>query len=113
MILYNCLTGLVQLQESGVLHRDIKPSNILLDHNCSVKFCDFGLSRLDANIDCANNFIVSKVINTDNRVDSISTLSESDESDSDEAVRCVDEGHTDGCDTSQSQLTGHIQTRWY
>ena len=27
------------------MHRDIKPANILLKADCSIKFCDFGLSR--------------------------------------------------------------------
>ena len=28
-----------------MLHRDIKPSNILLNANCDLKLCDFGLAR--------------------------------------------------------------------
>ena len=27
------------------MHRDIKPANILMDHDCVVKLCDFGLAR--------------------------------------------------------------------
>ncbi|RHY35192.1 hypothetical protein DYB32_000323 [Aphanomyces invadans] len=29
----------------GVIHRDMKPSNILLNSNCDLKICDFGLAR--------------------------------------------------------------------
>lgn len=27
------------------MHRDMKPSNLLIDGNCAVKICDFGLAR--------------------------------------------------------------------
>ena len=29
----------------GVLHRDLKPANILVNQNCTLKVCDFGLAR--------------------------------------------------------------------
>ena len=29
-----------------VLHRDLKPSNLLLNSNCDLRICDFGLSRI-------------------------------------------------------------------
>ena len=27
------------------MHRDIKPANILIDTECNIKICDFGLAR--------------------------------------------------------------------
>jgi p38 MAP kinase len=37
--------GLKYIHSAGVVHRDLKPSNVLVDENCDVKLCDFGLAR--------------------------------------------------------------------
>ena len=29
----------------GILHRDLKPNNLLMNSDCDLKICDFGLSR--------------------------------------------------------------------
>jgi len=44
-IIYDILVGVDYLHKKGVLHRDLKPGNILINKDCSVKICDFGLSR--------------------------------------------------------------------
>ncbi|TPX48858.1 hypothetical protein SeLEV6574_g01807 [Synchytrium endobioticum] len=44
--LYQMLRGLKYLHSAGVLHRDLKPSNILINENCDLKICDFGLARV-------------------------------------------------------------------
>ncbi|KAL8291960.1 hypothetical protein RQP46_001426 [Phenoliferia psychrophenolica] len=43
--LYQTLRGLKALHSAAVLHRDLKPSNLLLNANCDLKICDFGLAR--------------------------------------------------------------------
>jgi mitogen-activated protein kinase 1/3 len=54
-ILYNMLCTINFIHSCNVMHRDIKPANILINDDCSIKFCDFGLSRtiipVDANDD--------------------------------------------------------------
>ena len=42
---YQVLRGLKYIHSAGILHRDLKPSNLLLNANCDLKICDFGLAR--------------------------------------------------------------------
>jgi len=44
--IYQILRGLKYIHSAHVLHRDLKPSNLLLNANCDLKICDFGLARL-------------------------------------------------------------------
>lgn len=43
---YQILRALKHIHSANVLHRDLKPSNILLNGNCDLKICDFGLARV-------------------------------------------------------------------
>jgi mitogen-activated protein kinase 1/3 len=40
------LRGLRYLHSANVIHRDLKPENILARHDCRLKICDFGLSKV-------------------------------------------------------------------
>ncbi|GAA6058259.1 hypothetical protein NBRC10513_001979 [Rhodotorula toruloides] len=44
--IYFILRGLKYVHSAGVVHRDLKPCNILVNENCNLKICDFGLARL-------------------------------------------------------------------
>uniref|UniRef100_A0A8D3DPY8 Mitogen-activated protein kinase n=1 Tax=Scophthalmus maximus TaxID=52904 RepID=A0A8D3DPY8_SCOMX len=47
VFLYQILRGLKYLHSAGILHRDIKPGNLLVNSNCVLKICDFGLARVE------------------------------------------------------------------
>ncbi|BGP39849.1 mitogen activated protein kinase [Rhodotorula kratochvilovae] len=43
--IYQTLRALKALHSANIIHRDLKPSNLLLNANCDLKVCDFGLAR--------------------------------------------------------------------
>ena len=46
---------------ANVLHRDLKPSNLLLNANCDLKVCDFGLARSAASQEDNSGFMTEYV----------------------------------------------------
>jgi mitogen-activated protein kinase 15 len=44
-VIYQLLKALYFLHTADLIHRDVKPSNLLLNSDCHVKICDFGLCR--------------------------------------------------------------------
>jgi len=45
--IYQVLRGLKYIHSANVIHRDLKPRNLLVNSNCDLKICDFGLARVD------------------------------------------------------------------
>lgn len=43
--LYQILRGMKYVHSAQVIHRDLKPRNLLVNSNCDLKICDFGLAR--------------------------------------------------------------------
>ncbi|ETO36014.1 mitogen-activated protein kinase 2 [Reticulomyxa filosa] len=44
-ITYQLLLAAMYMHSAGIVHRDLKPANVLINVNCTIKICDFGLAR--------------------------------------------------------------------
>lgn len=44
-LMYNSMMAMKYAHSAGVYHRDLKPANCLVNEDCIVKICDFGLAR--------------------------------------------------------------------
>ena len=58
--LYQILRGLKYIHSANVIHRDLKPSNLLLNANCDLKICDFGLARPTAENEYMTEYVVTR-----------------------------------------------------
>ncbi|CAN8255012.1 unnamed protein product [Cochlearia groenlandica] len=58
--LYQLLRGLKYIHSANVIHRDLKPSNLLLNANCDLKICDFGLARPTSENDFMTEYVVTR-----------------------------------------------------
>ncbi|RWW73263.1 hypothetical protein BHE74_00018872, partial [Ensete ventricosum] len=54
------LRGLKYIHSAKVIHRDLKPSNLLLNANCDLKICDFGLARPTSENDIMTEYVVTR-----------------------------------------------------
>lgn len=58
--IYQVLRGLKYIHSANVLHRDLKPSNLLLNSNCDLKICDFGLARVAEEAGDQTEYVVTR-----------------------------------------------------
>eukprot|EP00928_Gymnodinium_smaydae_P029140 TRINITY_DN22025_c0_g2_i1.p1 TRINITY_DN22025_c0_g2~~TRINITY_DN22025_c0_g2_i1.p1 ORF type:complete len:464 (-),score=57.41 TRINITY_DN22025_c0_g2_i1:166-1557(-) len=45
---YQILRGVKYLHSANVMHRDLKPRNLLVNSDCGLKICDYGLARVQS-----------------------------------------------------------------
>ncbi|KMZ57151.1 hypothetical protein ZOSMA_89G01040 [Zostera marina] len=58
--LYQLLRGLKYIHSANVIHRDLKPSNLLINSNCDLKICDFGLARVTSDTEFMSEYVVTR-----------------------------------------------------
>jgi serine/threonine protein kinase len=54
------IRGLKYVHSANVIHRDLKPANILLNANCDLKICDFGLARINNNRGFMTEYVTTR-----------------------------------------------------
>jgi mitogen-activated protein kinase 1/3 len=92
-LLYNLLIGLAYIHSAGIYHRDLKPANVLVNQDCTVKICDFGLARA---------FGGPK-----------SQAQVQQDDDEELAGPRLNSPTTSQASAAKRHLTGHVVTRWY
>ena len=104
---------MVYIYNIGVVHRDLKPENIIINEECTIRICDFGLARgVEENIEVKQKDIKSP---SKALLDVPNENKEDDEKDGDK--------ENDGNDNNNNKkkkpkmkkngLTKHVVTRWY
>ncbi|PKI85756.1 mitogen-activated protein kinase [Malassezia vespertilionis] len=64
-LIYQLLVGLKFIHSAGVIHRDIKPSNLLVNTQCDLRICDFGLARsIDGGLQAAQEGFLTEYVAT-------------------------------------------------
>ena len=133
-LMYNVLCALKYLHSAAILHRDIKPGNILVNEDCSIRLCDFGLARSIAGVPTGINLVnqmcqeidkgkdATKIEDfKDNQVSRKATMD--DDIDLDKTgARTYEEKRDIHFKLEKTKsarrkmkrsLTGHVVTRWY
>jgi mitogen-activated protein kinase 1/3/mitogen-activated protein kinase 6 len=62
--LYQLLRGIKYMHSAEVMHRDLKPRNLLVNSNCDLKICDFGLARVKFLAEEFNNCAMTEYVCT-------------------------------------------------
>eukprot|EP00347_Sterkiella_histriomuscorum_P001506 403371772 len=116
VIIYNILCGLRWIHKAKVIHRDIKPSNILIDEDCHIKICDFGLARgiygLSPNPERYYDFVQQK-ITENNKLRKEFGQEEIDTPSARKIVHQVLETTKAERGVVKRRLSDHVVTRWY
>ena len=99
-LFYQALVGVKYMHSAKILHRDLKPANILINSDCSLKICDFGLSRSVQ--DFSSSIILEEKSKEEEPIEKKNAKVSMRKVFVDESTR-----------KNERHMTGHVATRWY
>ena len=99
------------VHSSDVLHRDLKPANILVNEDCEVKICDFGLAR------GLNSEPVAQQPEEQKKPEEVEMappqLEKALSTQQPKRPPLMKSMKRQGTNPLQKEMTGHVVTRWY
>ena len=136
-VVYNLLCAVRYIHSADVLHRDLKPANVLINEDCTVKLCDFGLARSIAGVQSASWIISGKQkakseeeekVGADDEDfalagSSVQKIHHQDTGEAEEEAKSAEDKKKaiknrlvrtkNKRKSMKRELTGHVVTRWY
>ncbi|CAI2368595.1 unnamed protein product [Moneuplotes crassus] len=119
-VTYNLLCAVKYIHSAGCLHRDLKPANVLINEDCTIKVCDFGLARSTTGVETSSWKIEEKK-KDEKEISYTGGDDEDKEEEKKEEKKEIDKKEIrqrlvrtkDKRKNMKRELTGHVVTRWY
>jgi len=111
-ILYQLCNSCYYMHSAGIVHRDLKPANILINSDCSIKVCDFGLARGINDEESADAMDLLKMQSVEEYDDSKSADGNCSSKESKDS-NAIKKKKKRKQAMKQREPTKHVVTRWY
>jgi mitogen-activated protein kinase 1/3 len=111
IVAYYMLCNIKFVHSGNILHRDIKPSNFLVNKDCQVKMCDFGISR-----SMPESVTMKGSGNSKRLRDSVMLLGDEKDIYKDKIKRMISKkvgSYKETIRNKDRQMSTHVGSRWY
>jgi len=105
-IMYQLCNSCLFMHSAGIVHRDLKPANILINSDCSIKVCDFGLARGindEESADASDLMKTESIEDCEDEKDGSNARNDKEKNKKEKRKQAA----------KQREPTKHVVTRWY